>query len=727
MPIAARPSRRTTPHSAIATSASTTGVPPRHAPRTRIAADIGGTFTDVAAFDEKRGVLLLGKTLTTPQRLIDGILDGMRKAGVTLADANLFLHGSTVAINTMLERSGARAALITTRGFRDIYEIGRINRPDSFNLRHAKHAPLIERDLRFEVSERLMADGTVYQKLDMAEVKAIGNELARRKIEAVAILFLHSYRNPAHEHAVKRYLQKRLPGVFITASSDLSQEYREYERTSTVAANAYIGPRVDRYLGEIEQEMQRAQFGGKFLVVQSTGGLYALAEARQDCVRMMESGPAAGVIGTQALCHLLGIDNAIAFDMGGTTAKAGVVRDGAALVAGSAMIGGYFTGLPLLTPMIDIHEVGTGGGSIAAVSASGALRVGPHSAGASPGPACYGLGGSEPTVTDANLVLGRLDANHFLGGEMRLDPAAARAALKQQVAQPLGLSGTAAALGILRIAAASMSHAVKGVTTDRGLDPGAFPTLFAYGGAGPLHASMVARELRIPRVIIPRAPGHFSAFGMLLADFRRDLVRSHFVSLNAVAMSDLEAWFTALEQQGLAALAEAALGTRKVIIARALDMRYVGQEHAVTVEMPLSAFKQRDAAAGKRALKRAFDAAHEERYGRGAPGEQAEIVSLRSTVTGVMKKPALETIATGGAKPHPDSLSGQRRVYFEQRGWQMTPVYQRAALLAGNLIKGPALIEEHASTTVLQPGDTLRVEQYGNLDIAVGLTAKGVR
>ena len=724
MPIAARPTRRLAVRPA-------TRAPARPAARTRIAADIGGTFTDVAAFDEQRGVLLLGKTLTTPQRLIDGILDGMQKAGVTLAEANLFLHGSTIAINTMLERTGARAALITTRGFRDIYEIGRINRPDSFNLRHAKHAPLIERDLRFEISERLMADGTVYQKLDMAEVAAIADELARRKVEAVAILFLHSYRNPAHEHTVKRYLQQRLPGVFITASSDLSQEYREYERTSTVAANAYIGPRVDRYLGEIETEMQRAHFAGKFLVVQSTGGLYALAEARQDCVRMMESGPAAGVIGTQALCHLLGIDNAIAFDMGGTTAKAGVVRDGAALVAGSAMIGGYFTGLPLLTPMIDIHEVGTGGGSIAAVSASGALRVGPHSAGASPGPVCYGLGGIEPTVTDANLVLGRLDAKHFLGGEMRLDPAAASAALKQHIAQPLGLSITAAALGILRIAAASMSHAVKGVTTDRGLDPGAFPTLFAYGGAGPLHASMVARELHIPRVIIPRAPGHFSAFGMLLADFRRDLVRSQFVSLNDVTMPSLEAWFSELEQQGLAALAEADLGTskgtRKVIITRALDMRYVGQEHAVTVEMPLSAFKQRDAAAGKRALKRAFDAAHEERYGRGAPGEQAEIVSIRSTVTGVMQKPKLDKIAQGRAKPPPDSLSGQRRVYFEQRGWQMTPVYQREALLAGNVINGPALIEEHASTTVLQPGDTLRVEQYGNLDIAVGLTAKGVR
>ncbi|HEX4325785.1 MAG TPA: hydantoinase/oxoprolinase family protein [Burkholderiales bacterium] len=684
--------------------------------RTRIAADIGGTFTDVAAFDEKRGLLMLGKTLTTHHRLISGILDGMHKAGVTIEEANLFLHGSTIAINTMLERTGAKAALVTTRGFRDIYEIGRINRPDSFNLRHRKHSPLIERDLRFEVTERLKADGSVYQALQMAELETIAAELERLKIEAVAVLFLHSYRNPVHEHAARDYLRQRLPGVFISASCDLVQEYREYERTSTVAANAYIGPRVDNYLGEIEQEMKRGQFGGKFLVVQSTGGLYSLNEARQDCVRMMESGPAAGVIGTQALCHVLGIDNAIAFDMGGTTAKAGVVREGTALVTGSVMIGGYLTGLPLLTPMIDIHEVGTGGGSIASVSVSGALRVGPQSAGASPGPVCYGLGGTEPTVTDANLVLGRLDPKRFLGGEMLLDKAAATAALKEKIAVPLGLSVTDAALGILRIASASMSHAVKGVTTDRGLDPGAFPTLFAYGGAGPLHASMVARELRMPQVIIPRAPGHFSAFGMLLSDFRRDLVRSQFTSLNAVDMVQLETWFAELEQQGLVALTGADLNTRKIIIGRALDMRYVGQEHAVTVDVPLSAFKRGD----KVALKRAFDTLHEERYGRGSPNEQAEIVSIRSTVTGVMKKPTLEKIARGSAKPRKEALTGTRKVYFEGKGWAQAAVYQRDTLLAGNAITGPALIEEHATTTVLQPGDSLRVEPYGNLQIAVG-------
>ena len=343
------------------------------------------------------------------------------------------------------------------------------------------------------------------------------------------------------------------------------------------------------------------------------------------------------------------------------------------------------------------------------------MRVGPQSAGAAPGPVCYGLGGTEPTVTDANLVLGRLDAKHFLGGEMRLDKAAAERALKTRIALPLGLSITEAALGILRIAAASMSHAVKGVTTDRGLDPGAFPTLFAYGGAGPLHASMVARELRIPRVIVPRAPGHFSAFGMLLSDFRRDLVRSQFVSLNAVTMSELEAWFAQMEQQGVAALNEADLGTRKVVMNRALDMRYTGQEHAVTVEMPLAAFKRGD----KAALKRAFDAAHEERYGRGSPNEPAEIVSLRSTVTGVMKKPSLEKIAHGTTRPPAAARAGERRAYFEGQGWLTAPVLRREALLARNAVNGPALIEEHATTTVLQPGYRMVVEPYGNLDIAI--------
>jgi len=693
---------------------------PKTSHRYRIAADIGGTFTDVAAFDEKEGRLLLGKTLSTPTHLVDGILNGLQKTGVGLEEAHLFLHGSTVAINTMLERSGARTALITTRGFRDIYEIGRINRPDSFNLRHRKHNPLVERDLRFELTERLMADGTVYEPLNQKELAPLCRKLKELNLDAVAILFLHSYRNPVHEQEVRDYIKRKLPHLFISISSELSQEYREFERSSTVVANAYIGPRVDRYLGEIEDKLKGVKFNGKFLVVQSTGGLYSLTEARQNCVRMMESGPAAGVIGTQVLCEALKIDNAIAFDMGGTTAKAGVVRNGQALVANSVMIGGYLTGLPLLTPTIDIHEVGTGGGSIASLSGTGALRVGPKSAGASPGPVCYGLGGDQPTVTDANLILGRLDAKNFLGGEMILDKTAASAAMKKHIGAPLGLSVTKAAMGILRIASASMSHAVKGVTTDRGLDPGAFPHLFAYGGAGPLHASMVARELRIPNVIIPRAPGHFSAFGMLLADFRKDLVRSQFIALASVAIEDIDKWFSEIEKQGLGGLTATELNTKKVNLQRYLDMRYVGQEHAVTVEIPASAFRNSD----KGILKKAFDDAHRERYGRGSPNEAAEIVSIRSTLTGVMKKPKLEKIAAGTKTPSRAALSGTRKTFFGDVGWAETSVYKRAELKAGNVVKGPALIEEYASTTVLQPGDVMQVDELGNLHISIGRAGK---
>ena len=681
----------------------------------RVAADIGGTFTDVAAFDERSGALMLGKTLTTPGRLVDGIGGGVARAGAALADTGLFLHGSTIAINTMIERSGAKVALLTTEGFRDIYEIGRINRPDAFNLRHRKHQPLVERALRLEVKERLRHDGSVHQPIDMKTLEAAAALIEKEGVDAIAILFLHSYRNPDHERRAKRWLEKRFPRAFVTLSSELSQEYREFERTSTVVANAYIGPRVHRYLAEIDAEIKRAGFRGKFMVVQSTGGLYSFAEAKQDCVRMMESGPAAGVIGTQAMCELLGVANAIAFDMGGTTAKAGVVRNGRALTTGSSMIGGYFTGLPLLTAMIDIHEVGTGGGSIARVSPSGGLRVGPQSAGAAPGPACYGLGGDEPTVTDANLVLGRLAEDRFLGGEMRLDKEAAARAIRRKVGEPLGLSLVEAAAGILRIAAASMSHAVKGVTTDRGLDPGGFPTLFAYGGAGPLHASMVARELRIPQVVIPCAPGHFSAFGMLLSDFRRDLVQSRFARLDEVSIEEIRNWFADLERQGIAAVHDAKLDTRRLVIARSIDMRYVGQEHAVTVEIPLNAFSR----GGKSEIKRHFDELHAERYGRGSPEEPTEIVSIRSTVTGKMKKPRLAKIDRGGPRPAAAAFSGERKVFFPGKGWLKCRTYRREKLFSGNRLSGPALVEEHASTTVVQSGDALRVDDYGNLVLSI--------
>jgi N-methylhydantoinase A len=679
----------------------------------RLAADIGGTFTDIAAFDARTGRLLLGKSLSTPRAMVEGIEAGVTKAGTAFSQASLFLHGSTVAINTMLERTGARTALVTTRGFRDVYEIGRINRPDAYNLFFQKHLPLVPRERCHEVTERLYADGSVCKPLNEAELESLAELFKKEKIEAVAILFLHCYRNPAHELRAKEILQRRLPGVFISASHELSQEYREFERCSTVVANAYVGPRVQRYLTEIGERITGEGFKGTFLVVQSTGGLFELDKARTECIRILESGPASGVIGTQALCHTLGMNNAIAFDMGGTTAKAGVILDGRALTTGHALIGSYDKALPIQVSTIDIFEVGTGGGSIAHVEHGGALHVGPRSAGAEPGPACYGRGGTEPSISDANLLLGRLGADRFLGGEMKLDIAAAEQAMAR-VAQPLGLTTMEAANGILRIAATKMSYAVKGVTTERGLDASGF-ALVAYGGAGPLHATAVAREIGIRKVIIPRAPGHFSAFGMLFSDLRYDFVRTWFISLDELDFAAFESTFGELEREGRSAIDASAIAPRDVVIRRSFDMRYVGQEHSVTVEIPQQHFDRKD----RKAIKELFDAVHAQRYGTSAPAEPAEIASLRTTITGIVPKPTLERIEAGDATPLKAAHTGTRKAYFQDTGFVDTPTYVRTTLLAGNRIVGPALIEEHASTTVVLPGDTVEVDTIGNLVIAI--------
>ena len=680
----------------------------------RIAADVGGTFTDLAVFDEATGRIRLGKTLTTPARLIEGMSTGVTKAGASFGAGQLFLHGTTVAINALLERKGARTALVTTRGFRDIYEIGRVNRPEAYNLFFRKHRPLIERALRIEIDERMDAAGNVLRSLKESELETIAQRFEREGIDAIAILFLHSYRNPDHEIRAREFFARRLPKAFVTASHELSQEYREFERTSTVAANAYIGPRVQDYLDETNTFLADAAFRGKFLIVQSNGGLYDSNQARRECIRMLESGPAAGVIGTRELCASIKLPNAIAFDMGGTTAKAGVILNGVELTAGQVMVGGYNEGLPIQIPMIDIEEVGTGGGSIARVVTGAAMRVGPESAGAVPGPVCYGNGGSEPTITDANVVLGRLTPELFLGGEMHLDVEGAKAAIAEKIAGPLKLDVVEAADGIVRIAVTQMGNVVKRVTTERGLDAREF-AMVAYGGAGPLHATLVARELKINRVIIPVAPGHFSAYGMLVTDLRRDFVRSLFARLDDAPFDAFDSIFDEMQAKGRADIKAAAPHTVDIVVKHAADMRYVGQEHAVTVEVPGELFARRDIAG----IKARFDAVHQVRYGYASADENAEIVSLRLSVTGVIGKPSQAPLAAGSGQAD-DALIGVRPVEFGVLGGRIdTPIYAREKLSAGHTIAGPALIQEYASTTVLAPGDTLTVDRLGNLDINV--------
>ena len=511
-------------------------------------------------------------------------------------------------------------------------------------------------------------------------------------------------------------MQEELPNAFVTASHELSQEYREFERVSTAVANAYVGPRVSEYLGELQEHLGEKGFDGDFYAVQSTGGLFPVEHARRDCVRMLESGPAAGVIGAQAICAQLGMPDSIAFDMCGTTAKAGVISEGRPLTTGSALIGGYEKALPIQIPMMDIFEVGTGGGSIARVELGTSLRVGPRSAGSMPGPVCYGRGGEEPTVTDANLILGRLDEHNFLGGEMPLFLDKAKQALENKIAKPLNLNITKAADGILRIAVTQMSHAVKAVTTERGLDAGSF-TMVVYGGAGPLHASAIAREIGIRKVLIPYAPGYFSAYGMLFSDLRYDYVRSVFRRLDSLSFDEIEEIYKGMEDEGRAAISASQIRPEELVFERAADMRYFGQEHAVTVDLPQENFARKD----RNSIKAHFDEVHKIRYGTSAPKEPADIVSLRVTVLGRMRKPPRNEVPEGGNQPDEKALRTFKPVYFRSAGdYVSTPVYRRDLLKNGNMFDGPALVEEHASTTVVQPGDSVKVDLYGNLQISIG-------
>ena len=681
----------------------------------RLAVDIGGTFTDVVVFDEDKKSLALTKALSTPAELAKGVQEGITKTAIPLEAVSSLIHGSTVVVNAIIERTGAKTALVTTKGFRDVYEIGRINRPESFNPRFRKHRPLVPREDIFEVSERMLADGSVRTPLDEQEARAVARIIREEGFQAAAVLFLHSYRAPEHEVRMCEILREADPNLFVSASHELSREYREYERTSTVAANAYVGPKVSQYLGDLERRLRGSGFAGNLMIMQSNGGLSDVELARRQCIQMMESGPAAGVVGTMALCETLDLEAAIAFDMGGTTAKASVIRRGEPSLSPDYFIGGYNEGLAVRIPVLDIVEVGTGGGSIGWLDEGGGLHVGPRSAGAEPGPASYGRGGTEPTVTDANVILGRLSPERFLGGEMRLNRNAAESALRERLAHPLGVNLERAASGMLQVATSAMANAVRHVTLERGLDPRDF-TLVAYGGGGPLHASSVAKELSIRTIIIPQAPGHFSAVGMLMADFRRDYVQTLFARMDDLEMAELEDEFKKLEAEGRKALEASGIPRERIVFERAADMRYVGQEHAVAVRVPAAVGDE----TARAEIKKLFDDAHELRYSHSAPGESADIVSLRVSAIGRLGKPEFPRIPPGDPAPPPAARRGTRSVIFEASGALEAAVFDRTKLLQGNMIPGPAIIEEAASTTVVEPGDTVTVNAYGHLVMQLG-------
>jgi N-methylhydantoinase A len=680
----------------------------------RIGVDIGGTFTDVAVLDPADGSVAYGKALSTPDDLVRGIFDAIEASGTAPSAAGFIIHGSTVAINAILERKGAHTALVTTGGFRDTYEIGRINRPDSFNLFFRKHVPLVPRDRVFEIDERVLADGTVWRPFPDDGARAVAQALVAAEIESVAVVFIHAYNTIDHEARMLEILREANPNWFLTASHEVSREQREYERISTTVANAYVGPRVSSYLERLESRLEREGFGGSLLIMQSSGGLFDVATARAQCIQMLESGPAAGVVASKTIGASLGLENLICFDMGGTTAKACVLQRGTAALSADYFVGGYNEGLVIRIPVLDIKEVGTGGGSLAWIDEGGALHVGPESAGASPGPACYGNGGERPTVTDAHLVLGHLSASRFNDGRIQLDEAAAVSAIQTHIAGPLGLDVATAASGILAIANAQMANGVRAVTTERGLDPRDF-TLVVYGGAGPLHAVDVARELAINAVIIPDSPGHFSAFGMQTADLRREYARTFVRPLGVASIGHVKTMCEGLRGDAAAWLSEAGVPSEGMTFEHAADIRYIGQEHAVTVAFDVDA----DPATLVREVKEAFDAAHLQRYSHNAPQEAAELVTIRVSVIGLLSKPSPRRVAGGNTAPEAGAQLERRDVRFDRASTIEADVYDRAQLLVGNTIAGPAVIQEAGSATCVPPGVTLRVGEFGHLFLEV--------
>jgi N-methylhydantoinase A len=670
-----------------------------------VAIDIGGTFTDLMAFDEATGRFSQAKSLTTPARLVQGVLDCLKKSGVDRAAIAELIHGSTTAINTLIERKGAKTGLIVTRGTRDVYFIGRGNRPESYNLFFHRHRPLVPRHLTREVDERAASSGEVLEPLQRASVEEACRRLAAEGVEAVAVCFLHSYANPAHERAAGEIVRRLLPDAYLSLSHRILREYREFERTSTTVVNAYVGPKVAGYVRDLKASLELSGVRSELTIMQSNGGVMTPEVAIERPVAMMESGPVGGIIASARVGRALKFPDVISFDMGGTTAKASLIRGGEPTMAPGYHVGGYASGHPVMVPVIDVVEVGAGGGSIAWIDEVGALKVGPQSAGAEPGPICYRGGGEGPTITDANLVLGRIDPEDFLGGEMKLDAQAAENGIKRRIAEPLGLGVAAAAQAIVGIAVSKMSLAVREVSVAKGYDPRDF-ALVASGGAGPLHVTAIARELHIPKVIVPLFPAHFSALGMLSADERHDFIRTFYADLASVDFGQLDRTLAEMAAEAASAMRNG----RAVEHRLHLDLRYVGQEF--TLPVPVSDKQVR--AGDRKAIRAAFDALYERRYAHSSPGEPVEIVNIRLAAVG--KRPAMKLPRL----PAKRRLEASRRVRaYLGSGPVACPVYRREDLGAGARFAGPALVREHGTTTVLFRGDACTVAKTGELVISV--------
>lgn len=687
----------------------------------RIGMDIGGTFTDYVLIDSQNR-LHLHKRLTTPGNPARGALAGLdellQRSGFSLAQVEHIVHGTTLVTNAIIERQGARTALLTTRGFRDILEMGFEQRYDIYDLFLPYPEPLVPRAWRLEVDERITRDGEVLQSPDLAVVQQQVAQLVDQGLEALAIGFLHSYRNPIHEQQVARQIRQAFPQLSVSVSSEIVPEIREYERFNTTVANAYVQPLMNRYLDELTQVLTRQGFTGHFLLMQSSGGSATVEVARRFPIRFLESGPAGGALVTRFMGQQLNAPDLIAFDMGGTTAKASLIRDYQPEVAPlmeAARVHRFKpgSGLPVKAPVIDLIEIGAGGGSIAQLDSLGLLKVGPRSAGADPGPACYGLGGTFPTVTDAALILGYFDPGYFLGGTMTLSLEAARTAY-QPLAQQLGVSVEEAAWGVYRIVCENMAQAARVHIIEKGHDPRRY-SMMAFGGAGPAHAARVARILGSPEVLIPRVSGVASALGFLVAPLSFEFSRSYPIELRQANWAEVDHLYQQLEAQAHQVLQEAGVPLQQIRLERRADMRFSGQFHDLEVEIPNGPVE----ASLAPLLAQRFEEAYARLYHSVLPGYQPMVLNWRLRAVGPELQLDLEQPTTPQASAE-GALKGRRLVYYPEAGGPIeVPVYDRYRLQPGMELAGPAIVEEHESTTVVGVSDQVGVDHLGNLRIKV--------
>jgi N-methylhydantoinase A len=670
----------------------------------RLSTDVGGTFTDGVLLDEKSGKIKISKVLTTPANPAIGTMESIVKFGVGLEEVSFLVHGTTVVINALLEGKGAKTALITTEGFRDILEIGRSNRLEMYDALYKRRDPLVPRHLRFGIRERINAAGEILAPLDLQAMDPIIAEIKRQGVEAVAVCLLNAYSNPAHEEEIGRYLQKCCPEIIFSLSNNITRRYYEYERMSTTVQNAYVMPVVKSYLQSLEDQLVGRNYKNVLQIMQSNGGVMTSGVARTIPIGMVESGPAAGAMGASSLAGLIGYKNVISYDMGGTTAKTAIITGGLPETTESYAV----EERPILLPVVDLREIGAGGGSIAWIDEAGALHVGPQSSGADPGPACYERGGTEPTVTDANLHLGFLNPQNFLGGEMEIDAKLAEKAIGK-IARHYKISPDEAAYGIIKIVNTNMSALLQSMTVKRGYDPREF-ALVAYGGAGPLHASAIAQELGIPTIIVPMNSGVFSAWGMLMADLRHDFALTHIKPIQEAEVPQINQMFKNLGDRLREIFKQENVTEKNIRITYQMDLRYIGQEHTLSVVVP-SQFTLAD----KAKASKAFDKLHYATYGHNAPEENKEVVSIRAIGIGKVNKPSLQSISLGKKKPTPQAHTGERSVYRGEGRKEKFQIYRRERLLANNVIVGPAVIEEVTATTVVENNQICTVDQFGNL------------